>query len=256
MACRRLPEEVEAFATDKSSAAYDKAVDRLLASPHFGERMAVPWLDLARYADTEGYHGDQERPHWLFRDYVIHSFNENKPFNQFTTEQLAGDLLPKPAFWQKVASGYNRLGMTTAQKRRTNPKEYIAKYAADRVRTAGTLWLGGTRSAARNATTISSIPFSRDFYRLQAFFADVDEIPVGHQTPTMMLPVDRQAEVDKLDQRIATLKHEIDGPNAKFDAAQVAWEKAMAAQLPEWHLLEPASVSVRNGSKLKILDNS
>ena len=126
-----------------SPKAYEHQVDRLLQSPHFGERMAVPWLDLARFADTVGYHGDQNVNVFPFRDYVINAFNQNKPFDQFTVEQLAGDLLPNPTTEQLIASGFNRLNMITREGG-AQPKEYLAKYQADRVRTLSTTWLGST----------------------------------------------------------------------------------------------------------------
>ena len=129
------PEEVAAFVNDSSPAAYEKLVDRLLKSPHFGERQAMWWLDLVRYADTVGYHGDQNMSVSPFRQYVIDSFNVNKRFDQFTIEQLAGDLLPNPTREQLIASGYNRLGMMSAEGG-VQDKEYLAKYIAERVRSA------------------------------------------------------------------------------------------------------------------------
>ncbi|MFN0195612.1 MAG: DUF1549 domain-containing protein, partial [Planctomycetaceae bacterium] len=126
--------EVDEFVHDADVDAFEKVVERILSSPHFGERMAVQWLDAVRYADTVGYHGDQEREVSSYRDYVINAFNENMPFDQFTQEQLAGDLLPGSTLWQKVASSYNMLGMTTIEGG-AQEKEYLAKYAADRVRT-------------------------------------------------------------------------------------------------------------------------
>src|SRR5207248_1936352 len=109
------PEQVDAFQADSAPEAYDKLVDELLSSHHYGERLAMYWLDLVRYADTGGYHSDNHRDVWLFRDYVIAAFNANKPFDQFTIEQLAGDLLPNATIPQKIASGYNRLLMTTEE---------------------------------------------------------------------------------------------------------------------------------------------
>ncbi|HLJ55313.1 MAG TPA: DUF1549 domain-containing protein, partial [Chthonomonadaceae bacterium] len=123
-------DEVRTFSADRSPDAYDRAVDRLLASDRFGERMAVVWLDLVRYADTRGYHGDQNQEVTPYRDYVIKSFNDNKPFDVFTREQIAGDLLPNAGQEQTVASGYNKLLMTT-EEGGAQAKEYMAKYAAD-----------------------------------------------------------------------------------------------------------------------------
>ncbi|MCE9533808.1 MAG: DUF1549 domain-containing protein, partial [Planctomycetes bacterium] len=137
------PEEVDAFVNDSSPGAYEKLVDRLLASKQFGERMAVMWLDVVRYADTAGYHSDNHRDIWMFRDYVINSFNANKPFDQFTIEQIAGDLLATPTHETRIASGYNRMLMTT-EEGGAQAKEYTAKYAADRVRNTSNAWLGAT----------------------------------------------------------------------------------------------------------------
>jgi Protein of unknown function (DUF1553)/Protein of unknown function (DUF1549)/Planctomycete cytochrome C len=168
------PEEVAAFVADTSPGAYERQVDRLLASPHFGERMAVPWLDVVRFADTVGYHGDQNINIFPYRDYVINSFNEDKPFDQFTIEQLAGDLLPHPTTESRIASGFNRLNMVTREGG-AQPKEYLAKYAADRVRTVSMAWLGSTMGCAE-CHDHKYDPFtSKDFYQMEAFFADIKQ---------------------------------------------------------------------------------
>ena len=149
-------------------------VERLLASPHYGERMAVPWLDAVRFADTVGYHGDQNQNIFPYRDYVINAFNRNKPFDQFTIEQIAGDLLEDAATEQHVASGFNRLNMVTREGG-AQPKEYLAKYAADRVRTVATTWLGSTMACAE-CHDHKFDPFTtKDFYQMEAFFADVKQ---------------------------------------------------------------------------------
>ncbi len=155
----------------------DKLVDALLASPHFGERMAVWWLDIARYADTVGFHGDQNQRIFPYRDYVIASFNANKPFDQFTREQLAGDLLPDPTTEQLVATGYNRLNMMTREGG-AQPKEYLAKYGAERVRSVAAAWFGSTFGCAECHDHKFDPITSRDFYELQAFFADVKQYGV------------------------------------------------------------------------------
>ena len=166
------PADVEAFVKDRDPKAYEKQVDRLLASPHFGERMAVPWLDAVRYADTVGYHGDQDQNIFPYRDYVIDSFNRNKPFDQFTLEQIAGDLLPDATVEQRVASGFNRLNMMTREGG-AQPKEYLIKYSADRVRTVSTAWLGSTLACAE-CHDHKFDPFTaRDFYSMAAFFDDL-----------------------------------------------------------------------------------
>jgi hypothetical protein len=168
------PEEVAAFANDDSPDAYAKQVDRLLASPHFGERWATWWFDVARFTDTVGYHGDQNARNFPYRDYVIDSFNQNKPFDLFTREQLAGDLLPNPTTEQLVATGFNRLNMVTREGG-AQPKEYLAKYNADRVKTVATTWLGSTLGCAE-CHDHKFDPFSqKDFYALAAFFGDVQQ---------------------------------------------------------------------------------
>ena len=138
---------MEAFLRDESPGGYEQLVDRLLASPHYGERMAQYWLDLVRYADSIGYHSDNSRDVWLYRDYVIAAFNGNKPFDRFTREQLAGDLLPEVSDETRLASGYNRLLQTT-EEGGAQAKEYTAKYAADRVRNLASVWLASTMGCA------------------------------------------------------------------------------------------------------------
>ncbi len=168
------PEELAAFLADQSPNAYEKQVDRLLASPHYGERMAVWWLDIARFADTVGFHGDQNQRIFPYRDYVINAFNANKPFDAFTREQLAGDLLPNATEEQKVASGYNRLNMMTREGG-AQPKEYLAKYGAERVRSVSAAWLGSTFGCAECHDHKFDPIKAADFYTLQAFFADVKQ---------------------------------------------------------------------------------
>jgi hypothetical protein len=168
------PEELHAFLVDTDPRAYEKQVDRLLASPRYGERMAVGWLDLARFADTVGFHGDQNQNIFPYRDYVIDAFNSNKRFDQFTVEQLAGDLLPNATVEQRTASGFNRLNMVTREGG-AQAKEYLAKYAADRVRTVSTTFLGSTMGCCE-CHDHKYDPFTtRDFYSLAAFFADVKQ---------------------------------------------------------------------------------
>jgi len=199
------PLEVEAFESDARPDAYERLVDRLLASPRFGERMAIFWLDLVRFADTTGYHGDNHVDLYLFRDYVIRSFNENKPFDRFTIEQLAGDLLPGATDLSRIASGYNRLLQTT-QEGGAQAKEYLAKYSADRVRNVSTVWLGATLGCAE-CHDHKFDPFTtREFYSLAAFFADVEETAVGVQTPTYFPTPEQAAALKRIEDERAPLK--------------------------------------------------
>jgi len=166
--------EMNAFLADDTPYAYLRQVERLLASPHYGERMAVPWLDAVRFTDTVGYHGDQNQRIFPYRDYVIKAFNKNLPFDQFTREQLAGDLLPNPTPEQLVATGFNRLNMMTREGG-AQPKEYLAKYAADRVRTVSGAWLGSTMACCECHDHKYDPFLTKDFYQLSAFFADVKQ---------------------------------------------------------------------------------
>jgi hypothetical protein len=168
------PEEVEAFIKDPSPKAYRRLVDQLLSSKHYGEKRAITWLDAVRYADTVGYHGDQERDATPYRDYVIKSFNENKPFDQFTIEQIAGDLLPDPTLEQLVSASYSRLNQLSREGG-IQDKEYVKKYQSERVRTTATTWLGSTMACAE-CHDHKFDPFStKDFYSMAAFFADILE---------------------------------------------------------------------------------
>ena len=185
--------------------AYERLVDRLLASPHFGERMAIFWLDLVRFADTTGYHSDNHVDLYLFRDYVIRAFNANKPFDRFTIEQLAGDLVDGPTDETRIASGYNRLLQTT-QEGGGQAKEYMAKYSADRVRNVSTVWLAATVGCAECHDHKFDPYKTREFYSLAAFFADVKETAVGVQEPTRF-PSPAQAEaLEPVDRELAALK--------------------------------------------------
>jgi len=213
------PAEVDAFLADRAPDAYEKLVDRLLASKHFGERMAIYWLDVVRYADTGGYHSDNHRDVAPYRDYVISAFNDNKPFDQFTIEQLAGDLLPGATRAQKIASGYNRLLQTT-EEGGAQAKEYTAKYAADRVRNTATAWLGTTLGCCE-CHDHKFDPFTtKEFYRFAAFFADVRERAVGRQEQTMLPTPEQSAHLKGLDEQIASLQKHL-------DAAQSKWEDAV-----------------------------
>lgn len=197
-------DEIEAFLADDSPDAYDCAVDRLLASPRYGERMAVPWLDAARYADTSGYQSDGERHMWRWRDWVIHALNANMPFDQFTIEQIAGDLLPNATLDQKIATGFNRNHRGNAEGG-IIPEEYAVEYVADRVETTSTVWLGLTLGCCR-CHDHKYDPFTqRDFYSLYAFFNNVPEkgraIKIGNSPPFILAPTRLQAdELRRLEQ--------------------------------------------------------
>ncbi len=199
------PAEVDAFVADASSLAYERLVDQFLASPQYGERMAVHWLDLVRYADTVGYHSDVNREISAYRDWVIDAFNANLPFDQFTREQLAGDLLPSASIEQRVASAYNMLGMTT-EEGGAQPEEYLKKYAADRVRNASAVWMGATLGCAECHDHKFDPYTSRDFYRFAAFFADIQQVGRGTPQPTLaVLTRDEKDRIAAVEAEIASL---------------------------------------------------
>lgn len=255
------PQEVDAFVYDNRPDAFEQLVDRLLASPHYGERMAVKWLDFVRYADTNGYHSDEFREMWAYRDYVIDAFNNDMPFDQFTIEQLAGDLLPDATRAQRVASGYNRLNQITAEGG-AQPKEYEAIYAADRVRTAGSVWLGLTMNCTQCHDHKYDPLTMKDFYSFAAFFADVEEQSVygggGPWQPVMPLPSPEQEEqLAALDARQAELQQVINTQTPELDAAQLAWEQRLRAEQEDptrgWAPVSPSSISSANGTTFEIL---
>jgi hypothetical protein len=247
--------QVDAFLNDKSPDAYERAVDGLLASPHYGERLAMWWLDLVRYADTVGYHGDQEMSVSPFRQYVIGSFNANKPFDQFTVEQLAGDLLPNRTREQLIASGYNRLGMMSAEGG-VQDKEYLAKYMSERVRNASGTWLGVTLGCCEcHDHKFDPFP-TRDFYRFGAFFADIKERGLysganddGNWGSFIKVPTaDQEAEQARLTKRGEDLKAILDRPTSELAEAQKEWEKTRVL----WTPLKPETVTSKEGAMLAL----
>jgi hypothetical protein len=224
------PAELVAFEADQSEQAYERVVDRLLASRHFGERMALYWLDVVRYADTGGYHSDNHRDVWAYRDYVIEAFNHNKPFDQFTVEQLAGDLLPSATEEQRIASGYNRLLQTT-EEGGAQPKEYAAKYAADRVRNTAVIWLASTMGCCE-CHSHKFDPFTqKDFYSFAAFFADLSEKPVGRQDQTKLPTPQQAAQLQAIDEILAAAKAEYAVQTPELNEAREKWE-ATARETP------------------------
>ena len=241
------PEEADAFTTDLSDEAYEKQVERLLRSPHYGERMAIFWLDLVRFADSRGYHSDNSRNVSPYRDYVIGAFNDNTPFDQFTIEQLAGDLLPEPTLWQRIASCYNKLNQTTDEGG-AQVKEYVAKTAADRVRNVSAVWMGATVGCAECHAHKFDPYEAKDFYTLAAFFADVQELSISDYDEGIPVPDEDEAS-DRwraLGARVADLEKYLESPPtdvfARLAKDQAAWEKVArrhAPRLGPWYAIGP-----------------
>lgn len=228
------PADFRAFVDSKDPDPVGALVDRLLASQHFGERMAVFWLDLVRYADTVGYHGDQEHQASPYRDYVIHAFNRNLPFDQFTREQLAGDLLPTPTEEQRIATCYNRL-LQTSHEGGVQRKEYLAIYAADRIRNLSGAWLGATVGCAQCHDHKYDPYTMKDFYSLAAYFADVDEekhlIKGNDQSPTrrdpelLVLPKASQARFAEIQRELADVQAQPQTPTRARRTAELQGER-------------------------------
>lgn len=252
------PADVEAFVADQSPDAYRKLVDRLMASPRYAEKQAMYWLDAVRYADTCGFHGDNAFPAWPYRDYVLRSLRDNKPFDQFTREQIAGDLLPEPTQETLVASAFNRLTRTSAEGG-LQPKEYLAKYGADRVRTISSVWLGSTMGCAECHDHKFDPILARDFYAMKAFFADIKETGlVPDQGPKawgelLMLPSAGQKSAwDSLESRIAAAKAALDAKRQGLGAAYEEWGKKLPGEVKDWVVQYPVAAVTKNGAKLTL----
>jgi hypothetical protein len=222
------PEEIAGFIADRSPDAYERLVDRLLASPRYGEQMALPWLDAARYADTSGYQNDGPRHMWRWRDWVIESLNANMPFDQFTVEQLAGDLLPNPTLEQRIATGFNRNHRGNAEGG-IIPAEYAVEYVVDRVDTTATVWMGLTLGCTR-CHDHKYDPFTQqEFYQLFAYFNNIPEhgraIKEGNSPPFIEAPT--RAQQDELRQAkdaLSVAKDRLRHADREIAAAQAKWE--------------------------------
>ena len=228
------PAEIDAFLADKAPDAYERRVDVLLASPHYGERMAMPWLDAARYADTHGYHIDSLRGMWHWRDWVIKAFNRNMPFDQFTIEQLAGDLLPDATQEQKIASGFNRNHMINFEGGAI-AEEYQVEYVVDRVEATSSTFMGLTMGCARCHSHKFDPISHKEFYQFFAFFNSVPEQGLdgrtGNAAPVLPLPsAAQQAELERLNAAISTREQALKDDLVK--PLQDDWERRLAEAAP------------------------
>ena len=260
------PQELDAFLADAAPDAYEKNVDRLLASPRYGERMVWEWLDAARYADTNGYQGDPTRAMWYWRDWATKALNDNMPFDQFTIEQLAGDLLPNPTTDQLIATGFHRNHMINGEGGRI-PEESRVDYVQDRVETTGTVWLGLTFNCCRCHDHKFDQLKQREYYQLSAYFNSIDESGSnddrGFAKPVLSLSsTEDQQKIDAAKAKEATAKNERDALEKKLLAEQAAWEAAAAtsALKPgeiEWQVLTPEEATSENGATVtKLPDGS
>ncbi len=227
------PDEVDAFLEDTEPGAYERVVDRLLGSPAYGERMGAMWLDAARYADTNGYQTDGPRSMWRWRDWVIDAFNSNMPFDQFTIEQLAGDLLPNPTLEQRIATGFNRNHRGNAEGG-IIPEEYAVEYVVDRIDTTATVWLGLTMACARCHDHKFDPITQVDFYRFYAFFNNVPEngkaVKYGNSPPMIKAPTRaQQQQLAALEAQLETARNHRRKLQPKISQALAQWETTLDA---------------------------
>ena len=250
-------EEIHNFLNDDSTDAYEKLIESYMKKPEYGEHMARFWLDVARYGDTHGLHLDNYREMWPYRDWVINAFNQNMPFDKFTIEQLAGDLLPEPTLDQRVATGFNRCHVTTSEGG-SIAEEYYVRYAVDRVNTTSTVWMGLTAGCAQCHDHKYDPISQKEYYQLFAYFNNITENAMDgnrkDSPPVVKLPTPEQkAQLAKYDAQIKDFDAKTKGPLPQIDAAQIAWENRM----PRWTHIKPEVVLSQGGATVEIRgDNS
>lgn len=260
-------EELDAFESDASPHAYEKAVDRLLASPHYGEHMAQEWLDLSRYADSNGFQSDGSRDMWLWRDWLIQAFNRNLPFDQFTIQQLAGDLLPGASRDQIIATGFNRNHRLNGEGGRI-VDEWFVETVIDRVETTGMTWMALTLNCARCHDHKYDPISQREFYQLFAYFNSNDETGVldpngknGTNTePTLSVPNEEQEKrLAQLQEKVKLAESEMKAAPGKVASARQAWEESLRAERPQgvigWTVLSEARATSLGGATLTLQED-
>jgi hypothetical protein len=237
-------------------------IDRLLASPHYGEHMAQGWLDAARYADTNGFQADRTRNQWHWRDWVVNAMNRNMPFDQFTVEQLAGDLLPEPSLNQLIATGFNRNHMLNGEGGAIAAETQV-EYVVDRVETTGTVWLGLTVGCARCHDHKYDPISQQEFYQLFAFFNNLPEKGGGDMEPTTRVPTREQArELRALETQLDEHQSVLNLPLARFDEDQKKWEApylkeiSISGRLDGWQQIKPDTADSTAGSELTIQNDA
>ncbi|MGO9274024.1 MAG: DUF1553 domain-containing protein [Terriglobia bacterium] len=256
-------EEVDAFLADKNPDAYEKLADRLLASPHYGERWARPWLDLSRYGDSNGYEKDNLRTAWEFRDWVINALNQDMSFKEFTIEQIAGDMLPHPSTEQLIATGFHRNTLLN-QEGGVDKEEARFETLVDRVNTTAAVWLGSTLGCAQ-CHNHKFDPFTqKDYYRMMAFFDSnanykLEDFGGGEGfvwEPSLELPTPDQAkQAQELRAQISQLQKVLDTSTPEIDAAQATWEQDLLRAEKDWSVLRPSHAVSQGGATLKLLED-
>ena len=240
----------EAFLKDASPEAYEQLVDQLLASPAYGERWARPWLDLARYADTKGYEKDLSRSIWRYRDWVIDAFNADLPYDEFTREQLAGDLLPNPTASQLVATAFHRNTMTN-EEGGVDGEEYRIINVKDRVDTTVQVWMGLTMGCAKCHSHKFDPISQREYYRFYAFFNQTEDANRSDESPTAETPTPaEQKQIDRLEAAIADAERKLAAPSSESAVEMRAWEEELRRAAP-WHMAHPTSMQAASGAQLE-----
>ncbi len=249
------PAEVDAFSNDKAPDAYERLVDRLLASPTYGEHWGRQWLDLARYADSAGYADDPPRTAWAYRDYVIRSFAANMPFDRFTVEQIAGDLLPDPTDDQLIATAFHRNTLTNNEGG-TSDEEFRNVAVVDRVNTTMSVWMGTTLACAQcHDHKYDPLP-QRDYFRLFAFFNNTEDADRTDESPTLPLFGDDQKKQKAAwESEIAAVEKTLQTPAPEVLAGLARWEGSLASG-SAWRSPKPATATARSGARVTVLDDS
>ncbi len=251
------PQEVDEFLADQRPDAYERVVDRLMSTSQYAERMTVDWLDAARFADTNGYHIDNGRDMSRWREWVIAAFADNKPYDQFTVEQLAGDLLPNATLSQKIASGFNRNHMINFEGGAI-PEEYHMAYIVDRVNTTGTVFMGLTVGCAQCHDHKYDALTQKEYYQLYAFFYNVPENGLdgrtGNAVPLVKAPTaEQQKRIDEIQTQAEAIELRLASPQPEIDAAQQKWESQAIAQTAavKWTTLDPTEMTSAGGATLE-----
>lgn len=249
------PQELDAFLQDANADAYERMVDRVLSSPHYGERWGRHWLDLARYADSDGYEKDRARPYaWRYRNWVIDALNADLPYDQFSIEQIAGDMLPDATLEQRVASGFHRNTLHNTEGGADQEEDRVKK-TVDRTNTAGEIWLGLTVGCAQCHSHKYDPLTQREYYQLYAFFNDIDESDIDAPLPADQERI-RLAK-DAYDAAHATLIAKVKDYEAKQLArAQAKWETTALDKAVVWQTIEPKAVTSKHGATFQRQDDS
>ena len=253
------PAELSAFLSDTRPDAYEQLVDRLLASPHFGERWARPWLDLARYADSNGYEKDDRRNVWKYRDWIINALNHDMPFDEFTIEQVAGDMLPKATEEQRIATGFHRNTQFNEEGGVDKDESYF-EVQVDRVATTGTVWLGSTLGCAQ-CHNHKFDPFTqKDFYSMMAFYNNGEKKQIGtgdtstyYIEPVLEMPTPEQKKQrEAIEARIESLVQETGKLTPELKTQQSEWEKSVLNAEQSWRVITPAKMTAAAGTTLSV----